>query len=159
MKELLYQYLLQKIPPEQVEVYEDSVVDITKFENDKNFKEKHIVIIYDDLMTEKHLHTKITQAYIRARKIAGGISMLFLSQSYHQIPKSIRLQCQYIILKKIGSTKDLKEILKDHQVNKTLQELQEIYEYCTEEKFDFLLIDNECDPDEQLKKNFMEIID
>ena len=80
-----------------MEVYEDSVVDVTKFENDKNFKEKHIVIIYDDLMIEKHLHQKITQAYI---KFAGGISMLFLSQSYHQIPKSLRLQYQYIIILK-----------------------------------------------------------
>ena len=85
--------------------------------------------------------------------------MIFLSQSYHQIPKSIRLQCQYIILKKIGSTNDLKEILKDHQVGKTLPELQDIYEYATQDKFDFLLIDNECEPEEQLKKNFMEIIE
>ena len=158
IQEPLYQYLLEKIPEEKAEVHEDSVVDIKQFE-DKKWKDKSIAIIYDDLVTEKHLHHQITQASIRARKIAGGVSMFFLSQSYYQVPKSIRLQCQYIILKKIGSTKDLKEILKDHQINKNLSELQEIYEYATQDKFDFLLIDNESEPEEQLKKNFMEIIE
>ena len=40
-----------------------------------------------------------------------------------------------------------------------MKELEEIYEYCTKDKFDFLLIDNECEPEEQLKKNFTEIIE
>lgn len=157
IEEPLYKYLLDKIPDEKVEVHEDSVVDIKKFE-EKKWKDKSICIIYDDLVTEKHLHQDITRAFIRGRKVAGGISMFFLSQSYYQIPKSIRLQCQ-IILKKIGSIKDLKEILKDHQINKSLNELQQIYEYATQDKFDFLLIDNESEPEEQLKKNFMEIIE
>lgn len=156
INEPLYKYLLDKIPEEQVQVIEDDVVDIKQFE-DKKWKDKSIAVIYDDLVTERHLHHKITQAYIRGRKL--NISMFFLSQSYHQCPKTIRLNCQYIILKKIGSKKDLREILKDHAINKSMKELEDIYEYCTKDKFDFLLIDNECEPEEQLKKNFTEIID
>ena len=86
IQEPLYQYLLEKIPEEKVEVHEDSVVDIKQFE-DKKWKDKSICIVYDDLVTEKHLHQDITRAYIRARKIAGGISMFFLSQSYYQNSK------------------------------------------------------------------------
>merc|ERR1712146_320570 len=120
MGEPLYKYLLEKIPEEQVQVIEDDVVDIKQFE-DKKWKDKSIAVIYDDLVTEKHLHHKITQAYIRGRKL--NFSMFFLSQSYHQCPKTIRLNCQYIIyLEKVGSKKDLREILKDRAINKSMKE-------------------------------------
>merc|ERR1712146_509739 len=136
----------------------DSVVDIKKFE-DKKWKDKAICIIYDDLMQEKHLHNEIIKTVLRCRKMGGGISFFFLAQSFHGgIPKSVRLNLNYLILKKV-SQKDIAEILRTYQVNKTLDEMKHIYDMCTEQKFDFLLIDQEAEPEEQLKKNFTEIIE
>merc|ERR1712146_513672 len=105
-------------------------------------------------------HNEIIRTVLRCRKVAGGISFFFLAQSFHGgIPKSVRLNINYLILKKVGSQRDIAEILKTYQVNKTLDEMKAIYDMCTEQKFDFLLIDQEAEPEEQLKKNFTEIIE
>ena len=59
--------------------------DLDKFDK----KENHLVI-WDDLVLEKNLKP-VEEYYIRARKL--NCSVIFLSQSYFQIPKIIRSNC------------------------------------------------------------------
>ncbi len=74
--------------------------------------------------------------------------------------KSVRVVKSKLSRAKEGrQSRDIAEMLKTYQVNKTLDERKRIYDMCAEEKFNFLLIDQEAEPEEQLKKNFMELIE
>jgi len=63
-------------------------------------------MIYASVKNQSNIET----LYIRGRKMAKnrGVSLLYLSQVYHKIPRPIRLQANIIILKKINSNRDIK---------------------------------------------------
>jgi hypothetical protein len=157
--EPLYNFLRSKIKPESIEVYENGEVPpVNKY---KDF-DGQILIIFDDLVNEgRRTQDAIKEYAIRGRKGAKnnqGISMAYLSQSYYGIPKMIRIQCNYIILKKLNSTKDLNMILRDFSLGLEKDYLIELYKYCTNDISSFLLVDVEVPPEERFRKGFFEII-
>lgn len=153
-EEPLYKYLRTKIKPEQLQIYEgyENIPDMDSFDKDL----QHL-IIFDDLVLSRK-QDRIEEYFIRGRKIAKGISMIYLTQSYFKVPKIIRLQCNYIILKKLSSTKDLKMIMNDFSLGCDKDELLELYKYCTQEKSDFLLVDIDEEMPHRFRKNFHEIL-
>jgi hypothetical protein len=96
------------------------------------------LVVFDDLVLEKD-QTRIGEFFIRGRK--KGISCIYISQSYFMTPKIIRSQCNYIVLKKINSNRDLSLILADFPLDITLEELKKIYQKCSKGIEQFLLID------------------
>jgi hypothetical protein len=84
---------------------------------------------------------KITELFLR-RKLENGVSICYLSQSYYGIPKKIRGNTNYIVLRKISSTRDLNMILADSSLGVTRDVLQAVYEGCVKKSItDFLVID------------------
>lgn len=152
--EPLYEFLKSKLKPEDLHIYEDGNVPPLSKYADEDYQ---ILMIFDDLVNEKD-QRPIIEWFIRGRKIAKGVSMVYLSQSYFGLEKTIRLQCNYIMLKKLSSTRDLTAILKDHSLGLEKEELLALYEYATREKTDFLMLDNEADTSEKYRKCFLEII-
>ena len=155
--EALYEYLEAKIDKQFLTIKE-GLYDFNKIDPNKEFSEKeNVLIIFDDLCLEKD-QSKIAEMFIRGRKL--GVSLIYISQAYYQIPKVIRLQCQYIILKKISSTRDLNMILKDASLGVDGKELNEIYKYCIKGDITaFLLIDLIVSSEQSFRKCFDEIID
>jgi Cdc6-like AAA superfamily ATPase len=98
------------------------------------------LIVFDDLVIEKNQKI-IEDFFIRGRKIAGGISCCYLTQSFYKTPKIIRLQCNYVIIKKLSSTKDLNLILSEYSLGLTKDQLMSMYKEAVSEKNSFLLID------------------
>ena len=80
--------------------------------------------------------------------------MVYLSQSYYGVPKLIRLQAQYVILKKLSSQKDLKLILSEYGFGYSLDEMEKIYEEATQKKENFLLLDLETDNKDKIRFNW-----
>lgn len=152
--EPLYNFLKSKLKPEDLHIYENGNVPPLDKYADMEFQ---ILMIFDDLVNEKD-QRPIIEWFIRGRKLAKGVSMVYLSQSYFGMPKTIRLQCNYIMLKKLSSTRDLTAILKDHSLGLSKEELLTLYEYATQQKTDFLMLDNEADTSEKFRKCFLEII-
>ena len=108
-----------------------------------------ILFIFDDLVLEpKKTQEAIAQYFIRGRKIAGGISCIYITQSYYRTPKIIRINCNYIIIKKLSSVKDLKMILSEYNLNSSVQELEYLYKQATNTPTDFLLISTEASMNE-----------
>ena len=100
-----------------------------------------ILCIFDDVVNYSDKEQGIIKEYyIRGRKFGRGISMCYLSQSFFRIPKIIRLQCNYLILLKLGSKKDLALILADYGLGVDKNELMTIYKDATKIPFDFLKI-------------------
>jgi len=125
----------------------DENSDIVFFENevpelDKTFtKGECNLIVFDDLVNTKALQPAIIDYYIRARKM--DCSCIYLSQVFFKIPKDIRLQANYIIIKKINSNNDLRLIIKDYNIDVSLTTLTSFYDYCSKDFLRCLLIDLE----------------
>lgn len=144
--EPLYQYLIKKLP-NSATLYENSVCPMSELENFSSS-----LIVFDDLVASKSLQAQITDYFIRGRKF--GISCMYISQSYYGIPKIIRLQCQYIVLKKLSSDRDLKLLLSEYGFNVDFKKLMSIYQDATKSKNNFLMIDLEADNDQKFRKNW-----
>ena len=154
-REPLYEFLRSKIKPEQLQIYEgyENIPDMKSLDEDV----QHL-IIFDDLVLERR-QDRIEEYFIRSRKIAKGVSCIYLTQSYFAVPKTIRLQCGYILLKKLSSMRDLGYILNDFNLGIDKKDLFDIYKRCTENQRDFLMVDMVCPPEQRFRLNFLQVID
>ena len=95
-EEPLYEMLQDKNP--EIEFYESEIPDL-----DETFKKgSNGLIIFDDLVSVKSLEPRINNYFKRARK--NDCSCMYISQSYFAIPKFVRLQCNYIVIKRLIAT-------------------------------------------------------
>ena len=119
-------------------------------------KDKQILMVFDDVVNYSDKEQGIIKEYyVRGRKIGKGVSMCYLSQSFFRIPKIIRLQCNYLILLKLGSKRDLALILGDYGLGVDKEELMAIYRDATKIPFDFLKIaTDERDDNKRFSKNW-----
>lgn len=149
--EPLYMYLEEKLGT-AIEIYEglDNLPDVDTFD-----KSVQSLVVLDDLVLEKN-QKDIEEFYIRARK--KGCSLVYISQSYYQTPKMIRNNLTYIIIKQVSSLKNLSRIMNEYSLGLENKTFKKLYDYCTKDKTDFLLIDLENDAT-RFRKNFDEIID
>lgn len=128
--------------------------------SDMEPKGKPKLIIFDDMLTESEkILKKIGHYFIRGRH--DHCAVVFLSQSFYQTPILIRRNCNYIIIKKLGSAKDSVEILKSYSLQDINKDtLMKMYKYCITSKNgtpDFMMLDLDH-PDMMFRKNFLEIL-
>ena len=71
----------------------------------------------------------ISEYFIRGRK--RGASILFLSQSYYNTPKLIRQNINYLIILKLGGTRDTNSILREASVDVSKEQLLYMYKEAT----------------------------
>lgn len=123
----------------------------------RDFKEADFygqsLVIFDDMVNEKD-QSCINNLYIRGRKI--GVSMLYLTQSYFEVPKMIRLQCQYVFVVKVSGVRDLRLILSEYALTATKSQLQNMYNYCCNQNIfgDVFTIDLNAPQDKSFRLNF-----
>lgn len=142
--EPLYNLLQDKIP--DITFYESEVPDIEEFNGSKMS-----LIVFDDLVLDKQLNIKISEYFIRGRK--RNITVFYLSQSFYKIPKLIRINARYVIIKKLSSLKDLKLIISEYSLD-NIDNILELYKDATKTFTDFLLIDTF---NNRFRKNFTNI--
>lgn len=148
--EPLYDYLREKVPPEMLIFFENGEIpDID------NFKDcPQTLIIFDDLVLEKD-QSKITEFFIRGRKMGEGISMCYLTQSYYDTPKTVRCQCNYTMMKSIPNKRDLHMILNEWSLGTTKEEIEKLYDKALTKETDFFMIDNQTlDKSLKFRRNF-----
>jgi hypothetical protein len=123
---------------------------------DKFDKEFNHLVVWDDLVLSKDL-SMVEQYYIRARKL--NVSVIFISQSFFKIPKTIRNNCSYMILLKLSGQREVNIILSEFGLGITKEQLLALYEYATDTKFSPLIIDMEADKDHRFRKGLNQILD
>lgn len=114
-----------------------TLVDLRKMMREK----EEYLLVFDDVIADldrKDLIQKVTNYFIMGRK--GGLTQMFLSQSYFKVPKTIRCQLTHLLLLRLSSVRDLKAVLMDYELGVTKQQLTEMYRAATCEKFNFLKI-------------------
>ena len=122
---------------------------------DKMDKELNHLVVWDDLVLSKDLSV-VENYYIRARKM--NCSVIFISQSFFKIPKIIRNNCSYMVLLKLSGNREVNMILSEFGLGITKDQLLELYQYATNQKFSPLLIDMEESPENRFRKGLTEII-
>ena len=99
----------------------DDIPEVDDFDRDENN-----LCVFDDVISESSLKLKkIKDLWIRGRK--QNITTVFLSQSYHAIPLLIRQNTDILLFKKIGTERNLKMILSEFKLDKTMDELMDMY--------------------------------
>jgi hypothetical protein len=150
--EPLYNYLRKKAPEIQIKEGLHSIPQLDKM----NKKLNHLVV-FDDCVLEKD-QTPIIKYYIRCRKL--GCSVVYLSQSYFDIPSLIRKNCSYMVMLKLGGLREVKDILRQFSLGISKTQLVGMYNYATEEKLSCFLIDvEEKDDEKKFRKGLEEFLD
>ena len=145
-EEQLYNYLIEKIK-KGLEVYYDAEIpEIVKMPNGQSG-----LLVLDDLVLDRK--PEVGQMFIRGRKL--HYSTIYITQSYFQTEKIIRLNVNYIAYGFGMMRRDLKLALSEYSMNISLDELVDIYNECTKEKMNFMLIDLET---RTIRKNITQII-
>jgi len=131
--EPLYNWLSQNF--DQIKVLEGIKNTPNMDDFDKKF---NTLVVWDDLVLNKN-QDEIEKYFMRARK--QNCSVIYLSQSYYDVPKFIRKNSNYLaILNLGGSARDKTSILKQWGSELTADELNQIYNDATKTHMNPLII-------------------
>lgn len=117
------------------------------------------LVIWDDLVLSKDLKP-VEKYYIRARK--KNVSVIFLSQSYVDIPKKIRKNSTYLVLFDLGGSKRESDyILREWSGELETYQLRAIYEDATSTDLQPLIIKGgkNKDKNKKYRKGFIHFYD
>ena len=92
-----------------------------------------------DMEANKKLKTIVDKLFIGGRKL--NISVVFLSQSYFALPKTIRLNVTHYFTMKISNKRELQKIALNHSSNTEFRNFIKFYKNFTKEPFSFLVND------------------
>jgi len=121
-------------------------------------KSPKILIVLDDLISNKKLlNTKAVKTlFIKNRHY--NISTWITTQSFCEVPRVNRLQCQNIFFFK-GTLSEQKRISEEFCAGgKSINEMYDIINKATCEDYSFLFINTFNKPNERYRKNFKEIL-
>lgn len=114
------------------------------------------LVVFDDLIADlsnKKLRSKLLDYFIIGRKL--HVTVFFLTQSWHKVPKNFRLQVNYLMMLKAGSQRDLNLILSDFELGVDRKQLRSMYQKATAMPMNCFKIDVNCtEPSEKFTRNF-----
>ena len=96
-------------------------------------KRGKILIVFDDMiddmLSNKKLNPKVTELLIRGRKL--NISLVFITQFYFVVSKTIRLNSTHYFVMKISNKRELQQIAFIHSSDIDFQDFVNLYKKCT----------------------------
>ena len=157
-EEPIYSFLQEELGRDMLTISYGGLDKLRAFEEKRYYGQS--LVIFDDMCNEKD-QKAVQELFIRGRKIAGGVSLLYLTQSYYKVPKLVRLQSQYIFILKVSGKRDLNMILSEYSLGATKEQLFNMYNYvCNNNNFGhFFLIDLDASQDRTYRQNFDKIMD
>ena len=147
--EAKYQFLINKREGTGLKHFNDSKA-FTEYSNDmydvyKNIdeynidKEHKILIVFDYMIagktSNKRLNSIVTEQFIRGRKL--NISLVFITQSYFNIPKDFRLNTTHFFIMKISNKREFQKIARNHSSDISNKDFINIYRECTTKPYYF----------------------
>jgi len=96
-------------------------------------KSQNNVIVFDDLLTEKQ--QSMIDAFIAGRQ--GNASVIYLTQSYFDVPKTIRLQANIFLFFNCPNKTEARRIAGEHSIDFDKDTFYEIWREATKDEFGF----------------------
>ena len=109
-----------------------------------------------DMLSKKKLNPIVTESFIRGRKV--NISLIFITQLYFPVLKSIRRNSTHYFAMKISNKRELQQIAFNPSPNIDFQDFMKICKKCTANLYSSLVIDTTLPSDIPLRfgKNIVE---
>ena len=101
-----------------------------------------------DVVSNKRLSPIITELFLRGRKL--NISLVFISQSYFKVPKTIRLNATHYFIMKIPNKRELQQIASNHSSGIDFKDFMKLYKEYAKESHLFLVNDTTLSSDSPL---------
>ena len=117
-----------------------------------NKKRKAFIVFNDmiaDMINNKKLNSKVTELFIRGRKI--NIFFVFITQSYFKVPKDVRLNSAHFFVMKIPKKRELQQITLNDSSDIDFKDFIKIYKKCTAEPYSSLVNDTTLSSDGPLR--------
>ena len=161
--EAKYQYLINKCEKVELDHFDDhkafieysnDMQDVHKNIDDYNPRRKRkVLIVFDDLIADmindKNLDSIVTEWFIRRRKL--NISIVFITQSYFNVPKDVRLKSTHFFIMKIRNKRELQQIALNYSSDIDFKDFMKIYKKYTKEPYSFLVNDTTLPSDDPLR--------
>lgn len=100
----------------------------------------NILIVLDDLAGDSKFYKSDALRKFIFNSRHRKVSIIMTSQSYHSIPKAIRLNNSQLILFETGSEKEMKTIYEENSCRINFKEFNHIFQICTDEAYGFIVI-------------------
>ena len=135
------------------------------YENIRDYnpnKKRKILIVFDDMIADmlsnKKLNQVVTELFIRERKL--DVSLVFITQSYCDVPKNIKLNPTHYFVIKIPNKRELQQFAFNHSSDIDFQDFMNLYKKYNAKAYSFLVIDTTLvtDNSSRFKKNLLERI-
>ena len=97
----------------------------------------------------KKLSPIVTELFLKGRKL--NISLVFISQCYFKVPKTIRLNTTHYFIMKIPSKRELQQIAPNHSSEIEFKNFMKHYKNYTKEPFSFLVNNTTLSSDNPLR--------
>ena len=91
-----------------------------------------------DMIHNKKLNSIVTELFIRGRKL--NISLVFITQSYFDVPKDVQLNTSHFFIAKIPNKREINQITHSSD-NTNTEDFANICRKCTAEPYSFLVDD------------------
>jgi hypothetical protein len=124
-------------PDEQIIWYSDDAADLVPLEELDPSKQN--LIIFDDQVTDKHANEAIADYFVRSRK--RNASLIYQTQSLFNVPKLLRLNCNYVMLFSVGNRREMRTIADTYATSITFPTFMELYAQCIAKPYGFMMLD------------------
>ena len=152
----LYNYLEMVIPDKDLLEVHEGLDHLNSIDIDNHYFGQTL-IIFDGLEHEKD-QTKIINLFMRSSIL--GCSIVCLTQKYWSVSTIIKENLDYLILKSISKTQEVKSILRDGSLDVNKEELLKMYQFCISgDNLTFLMIDFNAKEEHQFRLNFLQVLD
>jgi hypothetical protein len=101
---------MKKKNPSAMDIYEKEVPAVDEYQNEKGNK----LFICDDMVGRKEYEAAINDWFQRGRKIKGGCSMVYITQSYFDVSRVVRRSLSNLFLFPSSNQRELSMILRDY---------------------------------------------
>ena len=109
----------------------------------KPAKKRRVLIVFDDTIADmesnKKLGPLVNELFLRRRQL--NILLVFISQSYFKVPKTIRLNATYYVIMKIPNKRQLQQIASSHWSDIDFKGFMKLYENYTKKPYSLLVND------------------
>ena len=85
--------------------------------------------------SNKKLSPIVTELFLRGKKLFINISLVFISQSYLKMPKTIRLNATHYFIMKIPYKRELQQIVFNRSTDIDFKDFMKLYNNYTKEPY------------------------
>ena len=100
------------------------------------------LIVFDDVVADMESNknlSPIIKSFLRGKKL--DISLVFISQSYFNVPETIRLNAMHYFIMKIPNKRELQQIASNHSSYIDFKDFMTFYKGCFKQPYSFLVND------------------